>query len=200
MKQEHNKEKEIWLPLVHLFRFPQDGNFKYEISNLGKIRQRKKDGTYKPVKVYRNCEGYNVVSLQTTIGTFNRMYLHRLVAVVFLSGSNITGSSTVNHKNENKDDNRVSNLEWMPLSENIRLAHKSGAIRNKGFEPHPVKISKLNKEYKFHTLSQCANFLGCSIHAVLAGLKNHYNPKGWKIESLKPNVVNGNIFRPEDFE
>lgn len=191
------REQEVWLPLVHLFKHPS-GHYKYEISNLGRVRQRTKDG-YKTVKIYRNCEGYNVVSLQTPIGTFQRMYLHRLVAVVFLSGSNLTGSSSVNHKNENKDDNRVCNLEWLPLSENIRLAHLSGAIRNNGLKPHPVKISKENREYKFRTMTQCANFLGCSIHAILAGVKHHYNPKGWKITSLVPKEVNGNLFTDNDY-
>lgn len=192
------KDNEVWKPLVHLFQY-SNGDFKYEISDLGRIRQRTSYG-YKDVKIYRNCEGYNVVSLQTNIGTFQRLYLHRLVAVVFLRRQNLQGSSSVNHKNEKKDDNRACNLEWMPLSENIRLAHKSGAIRKKRLQPHPVKICKNSKEYKFLTMSKCAIFIGCSIHAVQAGLKNHYKPKGWTIESLRPKEVYGNLFSENDFE
>lgn len=191
--------KETWLPLVHLFQHP-DGNFMYEVSNTGFVRQKTKQG-YRMVKISRNCEGYNVVSLKSVTGTFVRMYLHRLVGVVFLNGQNISGSDTINHKDENKDNNHISNLEWVPRSENIRLAHQSKAIPNHGFKPHPVKAARDNKEYTFRTATQCAMFIGCSTHAVIAGIKNHYKPGGWQITSLlPPKEINGNLFNESDFE
>lgn len=151
------------------------------------------------MKTYVNPEGYHVVSLQTTIGTFQRMYLHRLVAVVFLSGSNVTGTSSVNHRDENKNNNAASNLEWMPLSENIRLAHQSGAIRQQ-FPKHPVRLEKDNRSMVFETMSKAAFFLGCSIHAIQASKNGHYLVKGWKVISLVPKEVNGNLFSDNDFE
>ena len=65
-----------------------------------------------------------------------RFYIHRLVAMSFISNPN--KYPQINHKNGNKKDNRVENLEWCTQKQNNQHAWKTGL--NKGFER--------TKEYK----------------------------------------------------
>ena len=49
-------------------------------------------------------------------GKMKDFYVHVLVATAFLPNTNT--NLVVNHKNSNKKDNNVNNLEWITESEN----------------------------------------------------------------------------------
>ncbi len=65
--------------------------------------------------------GYKVVELSRKSYT-----IHRLVALTYIP--NPLNKKTVNHKNSIKDDNRVSNLEWMTNKENLQHASENGLL------------------------------------------------------------------------
>lgn len=197
MKQEH-EFKEIWLPLLHLAHH-KDNTPMYEVSNTGHIRMKTING-YKPVKQHINPDGYHTVRLVNAIFMRQTFYVHRLVAVTFIP--NPFGYDTVDHigiksDKPNKSNNDVRNLRWVSRGTNISLAHASGLIVHK--PKHPVKLTNGNREICFETMSKAAYFLGCSIHAILAGLKGQFKPKGWEVTSLIPKEVNGNLFNDSDF-
>jgi hypothetical protein len=62
------------------------------------------------VNYQRLCVGVN--------GKTRSFYLHRLIAETFIP--NPHNLSDINHKNGDKADNRVSNLEWVSRAENMR--------------------------------------------------------------------------------
>lgn len=79
----------------------------YQVSNLGRVRscKRKSWKILKPIKLRNGYEAVNLYSDKRRLE-----YVHRLVAEAFIPNPN--EYLYVNHKNEVKTDNRVSNLEW----------------------------------------------------------------------------------------
>ena len=78
---------------------------KYKVSNLGRVYSFYKRECLEPGEV----KGYLQVSLYKN-GKRNIFNVHRLVALHFIPNSN--NYKEVNHKDENKQNNRVDNLEW----------------------------------------------------------------------------------------
>ena len=80
------------------------------------------------VPVKRN--GYLCVSLpDKENGKFKQYFIHRLVASAFIK--NINGAEEVNHKDGNKRNNKVSNLEWVSRSENQK--HRFAVLKHSHF-------------------------------------------------------------------
>ena len=104
----------------------------YQISNLGRVKSLNRTIVYSPSKFYPNGrvrvlkekiltpsvdkKGYEFVQLFIN-GNYRSKKIHRLVAEVFISNPN--NLEQVNHKDENKKNNKVSNLEWCTLIYNI---------------------------------------------------------------------------------
>lgn len=109
----------------------------YEISSLGRAR-RSIDVpslyTY-PGRVLKACytsKGYLAYTFYKQEGGEKRLMAHRLVANAFISNPEKKGE--VNHKNGEKDDNKISNLEWCTGQENRKHAFAFGLVRGRVFE------------------------------------------------------------------
>lgn len=109
----------------------------YQVSNLGNVKslnfhREKKEKLLKP-KLTK--DGY----FETTLfkeGKCKFIRTHRLVAMAFIE--NPLNKKEINHKDGNKLNNNISNLEWVTSSENQKHAYKlglqkvsGGAISNK---------------------------------------------------------------------
>lgn len=70
---------------------------------------------YKIIKQY-NCRGYKRISVRDETGKSHQIAVHRLVALLFIP--NPQQKEEVNHKDRNKSNNCVENLEWVTKSEN----------------------------------------------------------------------------------
>lgn len=81
----------------------------YQASNFGRIKNEKRI-----IPQYLDKDGYCLVNLYFN-GKIKLFRLHRLIAKLFIENNN---QKQVNHKNSNRSDNRIENLEWVSASEN----------------------------------------------------------------------------------
>lgn len=80
----------------------------YMISNLGRVKSLR-HGKWIERRSNVNRQGYYALTLHKDGGN-KTCTIHRLVAKAFIP--NPLGFPCVNHKDENKENNRVDNLEW----------------------------------------------------------------------------------------
>lgn len=109
---------EIWRRVVI-----DDITFDYEVSNLGRIKSLKWNGSGKEVgygSLNKNS-GYMRKDLSYTDKNGNKKqktyYVHRLVAMMFID--NPDNKLFIDHKNTDKANNRVDNLRWVTYKENM---------------------------------------------------------------------------------
>lgn len=105
---------------------------KYQISDRGEVRivpKPRKDADadvkYKTMKLQENHNGYLRVTLYRD-GKEKTHRVNRLVADAFIP--NPQEKPQVNHKDGNKHNNSVDNLEWATPAENIRHAMETGLM------------------------------------------------------------------------
>lgn len=167
-KIEYTKEEldnEVWKPIP----FYED---LYEASSLGRIRTKEGKTTYTKRHGVRCWEqrilkpktigdtayktGYRVDLWKD--GKPKTLLVARLVASSFLSNELTNRKMTVNHINENRLDNRVENLEWTTLKENIQKGYKNNAYN---LAKKKVKLIKktTGEESIFSSLVDASKYL-----------------------------------------
>ena len=131
-------EKEVWKPIAGY-------GGKYEVSNLGNVRSFSRKGYTggKPLKLRVGKAGYAMVALSN--GRERRVQLvHRLVAFAFVENPN--NYPQVNHRDENRQNNRADNLEWCTAVYN--LAYNDGHMRRGRTRSKPCVAVYRNGEVK----------------------------------------------------
>lgn len=100
----------------------------YQVSSLGNIKSLDYNHTKKEkqLNLILQQDGYYAVNLMKN-GKRKRLRVNRLVASTFLGDSDLV----VNHKNGNKLDNRLENLEWCSCKENTIHAKKNRLIKTR---------------------------------------------------------------------
>lgn len=113
-------ENEVWKDIYYTDLITGevvDYRGKYQVSNFGRIKSLKRSvkcgNGYRTIKEkilkkQLNTNGYEIVCL----GRDKKMYrIHRLVAYMFIPNDDIK-KNQINHKDENKTNNHIENLEW----------------------------------------------------------------------------------------
>jgi len=113
---------------------PIDFRGKYFINACGKVRNLKRE-----LKFQTKWNGYNNVSF-TMNGKTRTFKVARLVALHFIA--NPENKPMVNHKDGNKLNDHIDNLEWCTAKENVRHAFTAGLKSNhiKGERVHCSKL------------------------------------------------------------
>lgn len=137
--------KEIWRPVIEFEGL-------YEISNFGRVKSIEKSVNNngglqyrkeKILKPHRNIHGYLQVDLSKN-KTFTKT-IHRMVALAFIP--NPMNKAQVNHKDGNKINNFVDNLEWATPSENTLHSVRVLGKRPIGKPVLQIKNNKVVAEF-----------------------------------------------------
>ena len=178
---------EIWKPIPSL-------NGDYEASSQGRIRSTKKIITKsngieytrisKVLKPALNPDGYESCGLSIN-GKNTTFKVHRLVAETFIE--NQERKPQVNHINGIKNDNKVENLEWVTISENIKHSYRkklrnpkvgslNGMSKLSEKEVSEIRIHAKNKG-RYYGRAELAKKYGvseCTIKEVVTRRKNKF--------------------------
>ena len=130
---------EIWCPIKGYEGL-------YEVSDKGRVRSIK-FGKERILKPLRNTCGY--LQVQLWKNGEQKMYLvHRLVAQTFTP--NPDNLTEVNHKDEDKDNNSVQNLEWCDRKYNINYGNRNQMVSIKLSKPilQYTKSGEFVREWK----------------------------------------------------
>lgn len=160
--------KEIWKDVIGYEGL-------YKISNLGRVKNRF-DLILKP----NTTRGYKIVSLSKN-NTQKTYKLHSLVALNFL-GKRAKGGLQVNHIDGNKLNNKVSNLEYVTRSKNVKHAYSLGLMDKRGHKNCKAKLSVIevleirNRYIRGESISEIAK--DYSIH--ICNVRRIINRTTWK--------------------
>lgn len=110
--------EEVWRPVTAYNMYAYDGNYRYEVSNIGRVKRRGYWG-YKHRRFYPEHmmsqqvtrRGCCQVTLQAE-GKAHTFRVHRLVAMSFLEKPTDPNIDQVIHLDGNKLNNHVDNLAW----------------------------------------------------------------------------------------
>lgn len=187
-----NNMKEIWMKIKNY-------NGEYLISNFGNVKSFKTNRILKP---QNDNKGYLFVMLSKN--SIRKNYkLHRLVAEHFLE--NPMNYNVVNHKDGNKHNNSVENLEWCTHGENNQHAWDMMLNKNtkkqretaskwckenrkklqQGMDKSSMKVLCINTGEIFNTVREASEALGISknqIYRVISGDRN--SVFGYKFQKI----------------
>ena len=129
----------------------------YMVSNLGNVKSlynnRHKIYREKILKPHKDGNGYLMVNLCGGIRKMKSYRIHKLVSNTFIPNPN--KFPQVNHKDENKENNCVENLEWCNAMYNTNYGtrNKRASESRKGTHPSKetrIKLSEARKGEKNH--------------------------------------------------
>lgn len=173
----------------------------YQISNLGRVKSFK---TNKPkyMTPQPDSRGYLQIGLIKDKKRKN-FKIHRLVANAFIN--RLEDKDFVNHINEDKQDNRAENLEWVAVVENnnhgtrnerlsntlknrklpegqilkaLETKKRNGTLCNKG-----LKVRCVEEDIVFNKIKEAAdyyNIRGCEISACCKGKRKTCGGYHWE--------------------
>lgn len=174
---------EQWKPVVGYENFLAISNLG-NVCNIGKMLP---NGTYQPErarKISKHRTGYSYI-VQKVDGKQKFLLIHRLVAEAFIP--NPDNLPEVNHKDLNKSNCAVTNLEWCTRKENMehyskdyRKTHTVKVVKNPTGHPGSipkravVAIDKQGNETIYESVNACARGIEGFSTNVSACLKGKF--------------------------
>lgn len=145
---------------------PEAQNF-YQASNLGNIRH-----VYgNQLKPKFKSNGYAFVCLYINKPKPVYRHVHRLVAAAFLGDNS---ELQVNHKDQNKTNNRLDNLEWVTKQDNIRHS-----IRLKNHNTTKLAVSDVLEIREYLAMGFSPSYLAAKYEVHPSGIYNIKRKSTW---------------------
>ena len=154
----NTENAEIWKPIEGFEEL-------YHVSNYGRVKSTiPHNGTNERIlKPHSVGRGYLQIGLHKEGKTYDKL-IHRLVAEAFIDNPN--NLPCVNHKDENKGNNHVQNLEWVSYKENDNYGTRNK--RNAEARINHPNMSKIVLQYsldgtfikEYHSVQEVERQLG----------------------------------------
>lgn len=151
----------------------------YRVTKSGKVFSYRQGKILKPLSVVLDSNGYPIVRLYTdNRGKARTIAVHRLIADTFIS--NPDNLPCINHKDEDKTNNSVENLEWCTKAYNNCYNGKAVKIGLKLRDSNPRKKA-VNQILDgqiintFKSIREAARFIGKATYDsnIYTGIKTH---------------------------
>lgn len=199
--EEVEVNSERWFDLTLLkneeFRDIKGYEGLYQVSNYGRVKRilfinnhikKTKEKMLSCLKCSNN-KNYYIAFVLSKNGKEKRYYAHRLVAQAFIP--NLNNSPQINHKDGNKQNNRVDNLEWCDGFYNQQHAIKTGLRKIKTGKDckniKPILQYDKNKNFiaKWEYIKQASDILNIPAPNICDCCKGKIKSAGgyiWKYE------------------
>ena len=169
-------QDEKWLPL-------KDYEAEYYISSYGRIISLPKTkkfnhrDTFQLRKLTKTSSGYLYLNLCKN-GKKKMFGVHRLVLLTFQPPEDLF--LQVNHKDGNKANNKLSNLEWTSSHENIQHAHNTGLCDNAiALCAFKICVEKNKQKQIFKSMNEASRQLHISYGVIRDHVINGKPYKGY---------------------
>lgn len=159
----------------------------YKISNYGRMMSYHIDKSGRLMNLYKSTKGYKVVDLRKLGHPPRSMNISRLVALTFIP--NPENKPCVNHKDGNKLNDFVKNLDWCTYSENtIHAINNDLIIFKRGKDHHAFgKCSKLHPRSKpIVSMDRNGNVIG-KYESIQLAAKKINGSTGYLCKIIKEN-------------
>lgn len=161
----------------------------YEVSNLGRIKSLNYNHTGKEKILKPTKDRYGYLQVTLCKNNIKKQYtVHRLVAEAFID--NPDNLPQVNHKDENKQNNNVDNLEWCDAKYNSNYG--TGIERRAKSRQIPIIQYTLDGEFvrEWDSAIQAereGGFSNSHIIAVCKGKRPHHKGYIWRYKNPSDN-------------
>lgn len=157
----------------------------YQVSRFGQVRSiaryiTTKRGTRQYVSggilsTTSDSDGYLHVTVVNS-GTPYVVSVHRIVALTWIL--NPDRKPTVNHKDGNKQNNNVTNLEWASQQEQIDHACRTGLKKCNWKATREVAVRCIETDQKYSSIIAAAKAIGSTVDAIMHSVKHHHAVRG----------------------
>ena len=170
-------EKEIWKDIEGYEGY-------YMVSNMGRVKSVERTARigrgYRtvPERILKTCKtvkGYLYVYLYKD-GKAKWYRIHRLVATAFCE--NPEGYTEVNHKDENKQNNCMENLEWCSRQYNNTYNGRAKKVAEKQSKPVIAIEKRTGLIVEFASTHEAERKLGIAHQNICACLRGRYKTSG----------------------
>lgn len=171
-------EQVIWKDIVGYEGF-------YQVSSHGQVRSLDRivpsKGSVRKVKGQllaqtTDRDGYKHLRLRK-YGLEKSFFVHRLVAIAFIRNRKPADNNQINHKDEVKNNNHYSNLEWCTAEYNVNYG-----TRNKR-SSKPVIAYNQKETLYFFSMTEASHhgFTSACISGVVRGKNKTHKGYQWKL-------------------
>lgn len=157
----------------------------YKVTKSGKVYSYRQGNMLKPLSVVLDSSGYPIVKLYDDTNKKRTIAVHRIIADTFIPNPN--NLECINHKDEDKTNNFVENLEWCTKAYNNCYGDKAVKIGLKLRESNPNKrqVNQIddngNIVNTYQSIREAARQLGNikKDSNIISGIQTHQKRYGY---------------------